>query len=213
MKKEYQRVKGTQVNSDHTYFADGILLDFDLDVEVLLLETSNEFGNNDLHKHTRDHVKVGFGLISMLHVIADKYEYGSPNLFMQVKVYFIHAKNKKLRIWSLECPTKKLYVLNCLGYANVPDCFEDMELKSRSLGNLLWTLKLDMDKNKRIIENLKQSHNQRSKIVARKEDGYQLTESLTLYLQDNDILKLPSEEKLNGASYLGMLSNNSSQGN
>jgi hypothetical protein len=72
MKKEYERVFAGNLEKDYVYCADGILMD----LELVLLETSHELGNNDPAKHLRDHIKAGSGLIAMYNTMADKFEDG-----------------------------------------------------------------------------------------------------------------------------------------
>ncbi|CAO3647879.1 unnamed protein product [Mucor fragilis] len=65
---------GSDTESDESvlYKADGIISLYDFNkVEVLLLETSDHFGNSDNSKSSFDHGKGLFGALSMLKAIAD----------------------------------------------------------------------------------------------------------------------------------------------
>jgi hypothetical protein len=159
MKREYKRVLRITSGIDNIYNADATIVYDSLYLELLLLETSSEFGHLDTHKHMRDHVKAGYGVIAMLHSIADQYKYGDFNLFMGVIVFFMYTKENEIKMWSFELPSyNKIYVSNCLGYAVIPDRLEGMEKEARELGSLFWTLKLELGKSIGFINKLKQSH-------------------------------------------------------
>lgn len=72
------------------YKADGVVALKD-DFELLLLETSGSYGNDDKPRHGFDHVKGVFGARMMLRSIIMKYYYGGDDAH-DLCVYFAHAR-------------------------------------------------------------------------------------------------------------------------
>ncbi|RCH85583.1 hypothetical protein CU097_003178, partial [Rhizopus azygosporus] len=58
---------------------------------LLLLETSEHFGNKENSKTSFGHHKGLFGALSMLKTIASEHSFGSMVTFKKLKVHFIHA--------------------------------------------------------------------------------------------------------------------------
>ena len=63
-------------------------------IELLLMEASGAFNNNNLSKHVHDHVKGAFGCCSMLNAILKKYEYADEKFVKNLSVVFLHASGK-----------------------------------------------------------------------------------------------------------------------
>ncbi len=77
------------------YKADGVYRLRKLnDLEILLVETSEEFKSTNKTKKAYDHHKGTFGMLSMLKFIADEFRYTSLSSFCKVKIFFLHAAGK-----------------------------------------------------------------------------------------------------------------------
>jgi hypothetical protein len=57
-----QELKRQGLSTLNYYNADGVILDKEFDVELVLLETSGPFGLNDINRETTDHIKAAYGL-------------------------------------------------------------------------------------------------------------------------------------------------------
>lgn len=88
---------GASVDEKSQYKSDGLikLLNFN-HLELLLLETSGQFGNTDKVKINFDHHKGIYGILAMLKCIADDYSFASVAKFSEVKVFFLHAAGNVL---------------------------------------------------------------------------------------------------------------------
>ena len=64
------------------------------EIELLLMEASGAFNNNNLSKHVYDHVNGAFGCCSMLNAILKKYEYADEKFVKNLFVVFLHASGK-----------------------------------------------------------------------------------------------------------------------
>lgn len=96
------KATGVSVNEKSQYKTDGMIKLFGLkNLELLLLETSGHFSNSDNVKIKLDHHKGIYGILAMLKCIADKYSFASVEKFSRVKVFFLHAAETKLHLWSL----------------------------------------------------------------------------------------------------------------
>jgi hypothetical protein len=92
-----KQLKTLELFSDnsYSYLADGIVKLYGLkSLEILLLETSNNFGCNDKPKISFDHHKGLFGTLAMLNNIADEFPLASMETFSKCKVFFVHAAGK-----------------------------------------------------------------------------------------------------------------------
>lgn len=127
-------------------------------IELVLLEVSGPYKCDDESRFTKDHVKAGYGLVAMLNEIANTYKFASFDTFSAIRVYFIHAKNQKLRFWSFEMPAPGLYVLNLLDSVIIPDNCASCELPIESLCVELWNLRAMLQQTLSALENLRQSH-------------------------------------------------------
>lgn len=87
---------GLFTDNSNVYKSDGMIKLYNMkQQEILLLETSGCFSNNDKCKINFDHHKGVFGLLSMLKCVADDYQLGSVDTFKKVKVFFLHAAGNR----------------------------------------------------------------------------------------------------------------------
>ncbi|KAG2200151.1 hypothetical protein INT47_012432 [Mucor saturninus] len=107
-----EELKRQDLATSHFYNADGVIFDDELGLELALLETSGPFSLDDPTRETNDHVKAAYGLLVMLHTIAYKYVYADADIFMRLKVYFVHPTKNRIRVWTFGLVDKELYVLN-----------------------------------------------------------------------------------------------------
>lgn len=124
------------------YNADGILLDKSCDMELALLETTGPFGLKNVTRETTDHVKAAYGLLAMLHKVAYSYIYADADIFLKLKVYFIHAAGEKIRLWSFRLVSKELYVFNRIRSAVLPVNHVDSKEEFEGITNMMWELKV-----------------------------------------------------------------------
>ena len=91
MTKQLKR-KGLFVNHWFIYKADGVVrLQEAHDIEICVVEVSDEYLNQETRKIYFDHHKANYGCLAMLKTIADQYKYASVDVFEQLKIYFVHA--------------------------------------------------------------------------------------------------------------------------
>ncbi|KAI9304531.1 hypothetical protein BJ944DRAFT_278246, partial [Cunninghamella echinulata] len=110
MTKQLQRI-GSKHDDRYKYNADGIVrLENKSNLETMILETSDNLGNNDNTKISFDLHKSMFGLLAMMKTIADKHEYATLDSFKKLKLYVIHASEYKCRIWSLSYKKENVFI-------------------------------------------------------------------------------------------------------
>lgn len=68
-------------------------------LEILLVETSGPFANTDKTKSNFDHHKGTFGTLAKLKTIADESNYADIDVFVNVKVFFIHATGNATKLY------------------------------------------------------------------------------------------------------------------
>ncbi|KAI7858097.1 hypothetical protein BDC45DRAFT_434229 [Circinella umbellata] len=110
-------------------------------MELVLLETSNSYDDTTNKKVNFDFHKGMFGTVAMLKTIADKYNYASFDSFKKLKLYFIHAHTKHLRLWSISCPVPNLFVINREDKCSIPVSFNDDTKNLFDYIGFMWTLK------------------------------------------------------------------------
>lgn len=124
------------------YNADGILIDKTFDMELALLETTGPFGLKDTTRETTDHVKAAYGLMAMLHKVAYSYIYADADIFLKLRVYFIHAAGEKIRLWSFGLVSKELYAFYRIRSAVLPVNHVDSKEGFKGITNMMWELKV-----------------------------------------------------------------------
>ncbi|CEG74360.1 hypothetical protein RMATCC62417_09595 [Rhizopus microsporus] len=101
MTKQLKR-KGSFVDHRYIYKADGVVrLQEAHDIEICVVEVSGEYLKQETKKIYFDHHKANYGCLAMLKTIADQYKYASVDVFEQLKIYFVHAADNKIKLWSL----------------------------------------------------------------------------------------------------------------
>ncbi|KAI8092363.1 uncharacterized protein B0P05DRAFT_583618 [Gilbertella persicaria] len=173
------------------YNADGIIYDLISGVELMLLETSGPFGNNDIKRETKDYVKAAYGLLAMLHKIAHKYVYADIDIFKQLKVCFVHAANNKIRLWAFCLVSKQLYILNRIDSSVLPTDSSNAENDLKGMTNLFWKLKQTIEEATETLKKIKESH-EKNKIFAEENPDSQI-EQLISYLVEVAEVKLSSQ--------------------
>lgn len=98
------------IDKRHGYNADSVLrVRSHSNLEVFIAEVSSRFMQTDKSKHSTDHHKGMFGLLSMAKAIADNYKHATLATFQDQKVFFLQAYNDSLYLWSLKCVESNLY--------------------------------------------------------------------------------------------------------
>ncbi|KAI8047335.1 hypothetical protein BDF21DRAFT_352394, partial [Thamnidium elegans] len=110
------------LHDDHTHFynADGVITDRDLNIEFAMLETVGPLNLINNAKETKDFIKTGYGVLSMLHRIGRSFRFGDFGLFKKCSIYFIQVTPIKVRIWEFSVVSKCLYCINCIGSVKIP---------------------------------------------------------------------------------------------
>ncbi|KAI8094242.1 hypothetical protein BDF21DRAFT_394702 [Thamnidium elegans] len=90
----------------------------------------------------------------MLNSIAYKYCYADIKLFKKLKIYFIHAAGDKIRLWSFNLATSKLYVLNLQRSSKIPIHAKDSQENLTAIVNMMWELKDAVAKSCSVIESI-----------------------------------------------------------
>ncbi|CAO3617236.1 unnamed protein product, partial [Mucor hiemalis] len=142
------------------YKADGIISLYSFNkLEILLLETSSHFGSTDKSKSSFDHHKGLFGALAMLKAIADKYSFGSMETFKKLKVFFVHAAEKTVRLWSLRhIPEGPVYELWLEQKYEIDPSFDERAEQVPLSVKFYWALKCLIDETATNIATLKQEH-------------------------------------------------------
>lgn len=75
------------------YKADGVIRaeSYEIQLELLILETSNAYNAACERKQNFDFHKAMYGSVAMLKCVADKYRYADYSVFKRLKLYFLHA--------------------------------------------------------------------------------------------------------------------------
>lgn len=139
--------------------------------ELVLLEVSGHYKLKDEPRFTKDHVKAGYGLVAMLNQIVYQYKYASFEIFTAIRLYFVHVKNTKLRLWSFEMASPGIYILNLVDSQTLPDSFATSELALESLCIELWNLKEMLDSTILNIQLLAKSDAENQRAFNRKRRG------------------------------------------
>ncbi|KAL0081951.1 hypothetical protein J3Q64DRAFT_1680866 [Phycomyces blakesleeanus] len=71
------------------YNADGIIINNKHKIEIALVKTMGIFHHSNDSKETQDYIKVGYGLVSMLHWISRKFLYRNFDTFKRIGVFII----------------------------------------------------------------------------------------------------------------------------
>lgn len=100
LKAMTMQLKAMELHKDDKsqYKADGLIILYSIEkLELVLLETSSQFGNTDLSKINYDHHKGLFGCLAMLKTVAEEFYLGSLELFQRIKVFFIHGAGNAIQ--------------------------------------------------------------------------------------------------------------------
>ncbi|KAI7892165.1 uncharacterized protein EV154DRAFT_543377 [Mucor mucedo] len=138
--------KGQFKDGRFCYNADGVirLQDFH-DIEVCVAEVSGVFKNTDMTKVNFDHHKGMFAVLSMLKTVADELKYASLDIFQTVKIFFVHAAEDKVKLWSLE------------DVLEIKPDFKDKEEFLKQTIRFYWNFKNSDSSRENIKQNLKQA--------------------------------------------------------
>ncbi|KAI8354672.1 hypothetical protein BD560DRAFT_449601 [Blakeslea trispora] len=162
-------------------------------VELSLLEVTGPFGQFDDARSVKDHIKGSFGALSLLHEIAYLFEFGSLETFCSIRVYFIQALGKEIRLWSLEQVSKGVCIMELMEIASVPTVFNDSEICMRDIANLMWIYKTGIEGSIEQIKRLEREHKEIKVSVAKKLVSPTAVIRLTNSIEKNCILKIRCE--------------------
>ncbi|KAG0175042.1 hypothetical protein DFQ28_002324 [Apophysomyces sp. BC1034] len=126
------------------YNADGVVLMKEIDLGLLILETSGAYGTMNCHRHVFDHIKGAFGCYAMIVSILTKYKEANANLLEDISVNFIHTSAKERVV------TYKL-TLDSQDSAGIRDAIE-----------FFWLVKDILMKSQRAVTSLMKSNNENS---------------------------------------------------
>ncbi|KAI7905809.1 uncharacterized protein BX663DRAFT_500982 [Cokeromyces recurvatus] len=182
------------------YKSDGLVKLLNLkDLELLLLETSGHFENNDKVKISLDHHKGVYGILAMLKCIADEYSFASVAKFSQVKVFFLHAAETKLHLWSMRYQPDGLFDLWRELCLEVKPHFEDRAIFLPQLIKFCWNTKCLLEQAVKNIIDIKKEHQENSSKFRYNPESYTQLSSIV----NPVIVKLTKEEDSTGMGDLG----------
>ncbi|CAO3627515.1 unnamed protein product [Mucor hiemalis] len=185
-------LKRRGLSLSHYYNADGILLDKEFDLELVILETTGPFGLKDITRETNDHIKAAYGLLAMLHKIAYCYEYADADIFKKLKVYFIHAADERIRFWSFGLVSEQLYIFDRVGSAVLPMDHVGTKKEFMDITNMMWELKTNIDHSHELLQEIKRSHEKNKQIIEERLHGYEKVTKLEYLLAESAEVKLSS---------------------
>ncbi|KAL9553165.1 hypothetical protein MBANPS3_003415 [Mucor bainieri] len=190
---------GIYVDDKHIYKTDGLIKLFDLkEQEIILVETSGSFTNDDKNKINFDHHKAVYGMLSMLKCIANDYDHASLNTFEKIKVYFLHAADENLHLWSVSYKEGIFALWRELNVHIKPDK-TDKAAHVPDFVKFFWSVKCLLEQTIDDIGTLKREHEEE-----KTKNIFQEDERATLSDMINPIiLKLTKETDDHGMSGLG----------
>ncbi|KAL9536779.1 hypothetical protein MBANPS3_012372 [Mucor bainieri] len=149
----------SKVDKRHGYNADGIIrTKGHQELEVLIYEVSSGYLYQDKAKHSTDHHKGMFGLLSMLKAIADTYKHATLTTFMKQKVFFMQAYHDCLYLWSLRCVEDNLYCLFRERKVRVPYLFGSRINDVLDFVLFANEVKVELEHSLKNLESLREEH-------------------------------------------------------
>jgi len=197
-----QQLKRTGKFVDHRYIykADGVVrLQEAHNIEICVVEVSNEYLNKDNRKIYFDHHKANYGCLAMLKTIADHYKYASVDVFEKLQIYFVHAADDKIKLWSLSYQDEVFHFWR-EGVLNLEPKFEDKETYQQDIITFYWAFKCKLEESLDAVKNIQNSHK-----INRKNSRYNSGENPKLLSQiiNPDIIKLTENDHKKGMADLG----------
>ncbi|RCH86817.1 hypothetical protein CU097_010440, partial [Rhizopus azygosporus] len=123
------------------------------------------------------HVKGAFGAISMITHAYKKYPYTTRAATYQLRIHFMHAKEKKLNLWSLEFASLDVQILQRIAVADVPET-EDHSVQILGLDRFTYKLQEEMTSSVDALQKMRKEHD--SYVVSPElSDEHEERESLT----------------------------------
>lgn len=144
-------------------------------------------------KETKDFIKAGYGVLTMLHTIGRSFCFGDFDLFKKCNVYFIQVTPIKVRIWEFSIVSKRLYCINCIGSVRIPLEAESCEEELGKFINVLWFFKTRLEQSIEHVKLLKQSHIKNEMIKLRELEGHENVQSLVTYFKISASTTLPTK--------------------
>ncbi|KAG0938477.1 hypothetical protein G6F57_006685 [Rhizopus arrhizus] len=185
------KATGVSVNEKSQYKTDGMIKLFGLkNLELLSLETSGHFSNSDNVKIKLDHHKGIYGILAMLKCIADKYSFASVEKFSRVKVFFLHAAETKLHLWSLHYQPDGFFDLWRESCLQIQPHFEDRMVFLPQLIKFCWNTKCLLEQ---AVNNIAECKNEHQEISSKYRYNPEMTTHLGSIINPV-ILKLTKEE-------------------
>ncbi|KAI7905314.1 uncharacterized protein BX663DRAFT_541498 [Cokeromyces recurvatus] len=125
-------------SSQEKYNVDGCIVDEE-DNEMFLLETSGKLMLKEKWRYGYDHVKCTF------------------ETAMKLQIPYLHAMGDSLHLWVLELCSNKLYISNKVFKCQIPKAMDDTK-NIIAMGNLLWCLKIKLERVHNILKAMKEEH-------------------------------------------------------
>ncbi|KAG0782582.1 hypothetical protein G6F21_011034 [Rhizopus arrhizus] len=144
-------------SSQEKYNADGCIVDEENN-EMFLLEVSGKLLLNEKWKYGYDHVKCTFGALSIFNAAFKKYFFATEETAMKLQTPYLHAMEGSLHLWVLELCSNKLYISNKVFKCQIPKSMDDTK-NIIAMGNLLWCLKMKLERVHNILKAMKEEHN------------------------------------------------------
>ncbi|KAG1139547.1 hypothetical protein G6F37_005795 [Rhizopus arrhizus] len=171
------------VDEKSQYKSDGLVKVSNLkDLEILLLESSGHFSNSDK-------------------CIADEYSFASVAKFSQVKVFFLHAAETKLHLWSMRYRPDGFFDLWRELCLEIKPLFEDRIIFLPQLIKFCWNTKCLLEQAVKNIIDVKNEHQANCSKFRYNTENYTQLSSIINPI----IIKLTKEEDSAGMGNLGPL--------
>ncbi|KAF7724537.1 hypothetical protein EC973_000914 [Apophysomyces ossiformis] len=125
--------------------------------EMLTLEVTGAYGFKDRSRCGYDHVKGAFSCLAMLRKLAHAYYAAGFEIFSKLRMYFLHVKERKVKLWAVYTPEPEVNLLQLVKEAEFPGSFDGMD-KVVDLLDFWWELVVRVENVVRTIEKLKKEH-------------------------------------------------------
>ncbi|KAG1445994.1 hypothetical protein G6F46_010677 [Rhizopus delemar] len=181
---------GCYINDKCQYKSDGLIKLYGTKkLKILLFETSGSLNNTDNVKINFDHHKGTFGSLALLKCIADEFFFASVEKFKKVKVFFVHAAESQIQLWSIRFEPEGVFDFWRETFFDIKPDFEDKLAALPMLISFCWTMKSLVEEAVDNIVALREEHN-----IKKTKYRYSSDTPVLLYDIVNPIILKPTKE-------------------
>ncbi|KAG0176978.1 hypothetical protein DFQ29_005380 [Apophysomyces sp. BC1021] len=98
--------------------------------EILTLEATGAYGFKDRSRCGYDYVKGAFSCLAMLRKPAHAYNSAGFELFSKLRMYFLHSKEGKIKLWAVYTPEPEINLMHLVKEAEIPGSFDELRVVS-----------------------------------------------------------------------------------